>query len=94
MPKSRLNWTDEDDIAACRQGWWLAANRYRTLIRHEGGLPTFRTDEEAVEFVRKQAQKGDPLAIKAMKLHEEGLRKPAVDHGPQPEVTQVVVLDI
>jgi hypothetical protein len=82
MPTKR--WTFEDELVALGQGWWLTIG-YRQLIRREGGLPNFATDEEAIAFVREQASKGDPVCAKGLKLHEESLSLRHVDHGPQPE---------
>ena len=86
-------WTFEDELAAHEQGWWLTTG-YRQLIRREGGLPNFATDEQAVAFVREQSVKGDPVCIKGLKLHEDSLQLPHVDHGPQPADGPRRILDI
>lgn len=64
-----LPWTDADNFLARHEGWSI--NTTDGIIR-----PTYRSydkpfeqaNEEAQEYVLKEAQQGDPLYIKALTL--------------------------
>jgi len=65
-----VRWTQEHSDAAVAQGWDLFDYDTRglwQLQRHdEAGV--FETDDEAIEFVREMADRGDPVARLALDL--------------------------
>lgn len=88
-----MRWTENDDLAAFRQGWQVLPT-YRTPICPVPGMGVFASDEEALAFVRSQAAKGDALAVKALQLHEAGLKRPERPSEPPIDATTLVKLDI
>jgi hypothetical protein len=63
---SELVWMKDDARRARRQGWQLNNNR-NDIIRVAYRIP-LHTSQEARAFVEAQADKGDPLALKALAI--------------------------
>ncbi|MBN9310852.1 hypothetical protein, partial [Devosia sp.] len=80
------DWTYELSDAALKAGWDLfdtgrgfVINRVDDMsdVDPDGdGEPLFTSDEDAVDHVRKLATSGNPMAIKAIAIHELNLLDP------------------
>ena len=68
-------WTEEDQATSLNQGWSVFFNtdtlKDEIQFWGEHDNPPFRTDHEALEFVKLKASKGCPMAIKAIKITSE-----------------------
>lgn len=60
-----LPWTGAHDELAGMQGWCIGRNHTVFTRSANKGLKGFKTNADAAEFVNKQAQRGDPLCMKA-----------------------------
>lgn len=75
MPKPTDLWTPEDSAKAVPQGWdmFTAAHTDGTPevleIEKDDDFPTFKDDTDALRWVFQRAMAGDPLAQKAVYLH-------------------------
>ncbi|WP_396334134.1 hypothetical protein [Burkholderia anthina] len=83
-------WTDEDCAVADEQGWNLfniddATGRGE--IQRDDEVSVFASDDAAIEFVRKRAEAGDLVAVKALEI--VGLPVPEADTLILPETQWV-----
>lgn len=75
----RMKWTQADELAAGAGGWDMLTGARPRIIRLPLVKGGFATDEEAVQFVRSQAAKGNALAAKALLIHERAAKMPEPD---------------
>lgn len=62
-------WRRRHGARALRQGWSIFESGTHGLeIERDDSANVFERDEDAVEYVRRQAQRGCPGAIEALKL--------------------------
>lgn len=62
---SALSWDFSCECEAFAQGWELVDG----IIRRERKSGTFRSDYDALQFVRGKADEGSSVAKKALKIH-------------------------
>jgi hypothetical protein len=81
-------WTADDDKKSWHHGWFIIRNELGRGIKAVPGIAKgFATDVAALEFVRKEAAKGDALSVKALLVHERYFTL------PDPEQTQAKAED-
>lgn len=61
--------------AACAQGWCIFND---TEIQRDDEAGVFDGDDDAIAYVRRQAKRGRPEAIRALEIH--GGDEPVTDH--------------
>lgn len=94
----RVKWTQADELATGAGGWDMLTGARPQIIRLPRLKGGFATDEEAVQFVRKEAAKGNALAAKALLIHERAAKMPEPDPAqaetPEPADTELVELSL
>ncbi|WP_321935546.1 hypothetical protein [Paraburkholderia sp. J8-2] len=79
-------WTVEDSKVADEQGWGLfnIDDSGYGEIQRDMEANRFEYDEDAIDFVQRQADAGDVVATKALKIHHRPTPCDAEDEDPGP----------